>query len=120
MRKTLAIATRLFALVGLLLAIVLGVSLLRDISAFDRTRGGYEPPYTDYIGEPVDWSGLDRTATGFAARGRVLNVLIDCRSGMISFEILGLQWHWRSFSPRALVVHQPRQACQAQGFEPQF
>lgn len=120
MRKSVAAALYTFALLGVVLTIVLVAALVQDIRAFDQTRGGYAPPYTDFTGAPTDWSRLDRTSTGMVGRGRLLNVLIDCRSGMITFEILGVQKQWRTFSPRALVVHQPRQACQALGFDPKF
>ncbi|MDN3523556.1 hypothetical protein [Halomonas ramblicola] len=33
-------------------ALMLGV--IADIRSFDETRGGYEPPYTGFTGEPID------------------------------------------------------------------
>jgi hypothetical protein len=41
-------------------------------------------------------------------------------TGMISFEIYGQVIPFRPFSPRALAVHQPREACIARGFSPTF
>jgi hypothetical protein len=110
----------IFAVVGVIASVVAGVGLALDIGSFDRTRGGYEPPYTDFTGTPIDFSQLDQTATGMAYRGYVVNTLIDCRRGMIAFEVFKRQIRWRAFSPRAIAVHQPREACEARGFTPRF
>jgi hypothetical protein len=106
-----------FGAVALLLGIV-GVAL--DIRAIDETRGGYAPPYTGYTGEPFDWSRADRSAHGLVVRGRVVNLLADCTSGMMHFEVYGVTIPWRPFSPRARVVHRPAEACRTQGFDPRF
>jgi hypothetical protein len=91
---------------------------VQDVLYFDGTSGGYEPPYTDYTGEPIDWARLDVTADGMAHHSHVVNVLIDCMSGMMSFEVLKLAV--RAFSDRAHAVHKPREACEARGFMPAF
>lgn len=109
-----------FAAIGAAASVLLAAGLMLDLQAFDGTRGGHEPPYTDYTGTPMDWSVADTTAHGMAYRGRVLNVLIDCRSGMITFEWFKLQIPFREFSPRALVIHKPREACLDRGFRPAF
>ena len=102
-------------------ALALGlVGLVLDIHNFDRTRGGYEPPYSGYTGRPIDWSLLDTSGTGLVRRGRVVNVLIDCRSGMISLEWFRLEVPLRPLSPRALAIHRPQDACRERGFEPGF
>ena len=53
-------------------------------------------------------------------RGHVVNVLIDCSSGMMSFELFKVAVLFREFSDCALTIHEPREACQARGFEPAF
>ena len=108
------------AAIGGLAIVLLVVGLALDVRAFDGTRGGYEPPYTDFEGTPVDWAQTDLTADGMAKRGYVVNVLIDCTDGMISFEFYSLVIPFRPFSERALAVHQPRAACEARGFTPEF
>jgi hypothetical protein len=108
------------AAVGAVLLALLVVGVALDVAAFDRTRGGYEPPYTGYTGTPIDWDSLDLTATGMARRGRVINVLVDCTSGMMHLEIYGVRVPFRTFSERAMVVHQPREACERRGFTPRF
>lgn len=113
-------ATRSFALLGLLLPALLLAGLVADLLAFDRTRGGYEPPYEDVVGPPIDWAALDRTAVGFLRRGYVVDVLLDCRSGRIDLEAFGLAVPFRELSPRALAVHRPREACIEQGHSPAF
>ena len=37
-----------FAVVGIPASLMFATGLALDIRAFDRTRGGYEPPYTGY------------------------------------------------------------------------
>jgi len=94
--------------------------LALDISRFDPTQGGYEPPYTDFTGTPINWAELDTTPTGMAYRGYITNVLVDCTSGLISFEVFKQQIPFRPLSPRAIAIHQPIPACIERGFEPEF
>lgn len=115
--KLLVRALALFGAVALL-ALVVGAAL--DLRAFDRTSGGYEPPYTGVTGEPIDWDQADLTTTGLARRGRVINTLIDGRTGMISFEFYGHAFDFRRVSERAIVVHKVREGLRHRGFEPQF
>lgn len=112
--------TRAFSAFGAVAAILLLAGFVQDVRSFDGTSGGHEPPYTDYTGEPIDWAGLDITGDGMAYRGHVVNVLIDCTSGMMSFELFKLTVPFRAFSARALAVHKPREACQARGFQTAF
>lgn len=39
---------------------------------------------------------------------------------MISLRIAGITIDFRKVSPRAIAVHQPREACRAEGFTPRF
>jgi len=57
---------------------------------------------------------------GLARRGRVVNTLVNGTTGMISFEIYGVEIPFRPLSPRALAVQKPREAFIAMGFDPQF
>ena len=109
-----------FAAIGFAAVALLAWGLWLDIGDFDTTRGGYTAPYDGVTGEPVDWLALDRTPTGLAKRGHVVNVLVDGTTGMISFELFGIVVPFRPFSERALVVHRPREAFVALGFEPEF
>ncbi|MCC5860169.1 MAG: hypothetical protein JJT90_18610 [Ectothiorhodospiraceae bacterium] len=110
----------LFALIGFITVVMLLIGFMLDVRAIDSTRGGHEPPYTDYSGEPIRWESLDTTANGMVYRGRVLDVLIDCHNGMMHFDIFGLEVPWRALSERALIVHKPAEACRERGFEPRF
>lgn len=114
------IATLSLAAIGLLSIVLFIGGLALDASGYDNTEGGYEPPYEGWSGTPTDWDAGDTTPTGMARRGYVANLLIDCTTGMISFEIYGQVIPFRPFSPRALAVHQPREACIARGFSPTF
>lgn len=111
---------RVFLVLGALLTGLLLTGLFLDFASFDRTKGGYEAPYTGYTGEPTDWSIADLTATGMARRGYVVTLLVNCTTGMISVEVFKQQFDFRVFSPRAIAVHKPREACRERGFEPQF
>ncbi len=109
-----------FAIIGVVSLALLATGIWLDVRDFDTTTGGYEAPYEGVTGDPVDWHALDITPTGVAKRGYVINVLVDGTTGMITFEVFG--WHipFRTFSERALVVHQPREAFIAMGFHPEF
>ena len=105
---------------GVLLIAVLAAAVVADVRSFDRTRGGYEPPYTDYTGEPVDWTSVETTPAGMRKTGYVMDVHVDCTSGMMHVDVLGVVIPFREFSPRALAVHKPREACLERGFTPEF
>ncbi|WP_434986347.1 hypothetical protein [Vreelandella zhaodongensis] len=109
-----------FALIGFVSVLLLCIGLVMDFRSIDQTQGGYEPPYTDFTGQPIRWQALDTTATGMVHRGYVVDVLIDCRSGMMAFDVFGLEIPWRHFSERALVIHNPGDACKERGFSPRF
>lgn len=121
-RKTTApITPRRFAV----LMAALGLSAIlagaaSDIRSFDRTSGGYEPPYEGVIGEPIDWSSVETTETGMLRRGWVIDFLADCTTGMLHGRILGVEIPFRPFSDRAIAVHKPREACVERGFAPEF
>ena len=118
--RTRRLAVGVLAVLGFVLtALVLG-GLVADGLSFDRTSGGYEPPYTDYTGEPIDWEATHVTEEGFFKDGYVLDLYVDCTTGMVSFEVYGQRWDWRELSGRALVVHRPAEACEREGFSPDF
>lgn len=103
-----------------LVAGTLVAALVTDIRAIDSTRGGYEPPYDDYTGEPINWHDLERTETGLLNRGYVLNTHVNGATGMISFSVLGMEWDYRPLSERAVAIHDPHEAFRERGFEPEF
>lgn len=109
-----------FALVGFVSVLLFCIGLILDVRSIDQTQGGYEPPYADFTGQPIRWQELDTTTSGMVHRGYVVDVLINCSSGMMTFDVFGLEIPWRRFSERALVVHKPRDACEARGFSPRF
>ena len=109
-----------FAFFGYLSFALFIVGIALDVSDFDNTQGGYEAPYTDFTGKPVDWLLMDKTPTGLVKRGHIINVHVNGTTGMISFEIFRHSVNFRPFSERALIVHRPREALAAMGFQPQF
>ena len=110
------------AILGMVAVVAVTVGAIVDIANIDRTRGGYEPPFTEYTGDPIDWDAdTYTTPTGMVATGYVLDVYTDCTTGMISFEVLGLvSINYRQVSDRALAVHKPQLACIERGFHPDF
>jgi hypothetical protein len=115
-----SVALKVFAFIGVLSVFIFVVGLFLDVKSFDRTTGGYEPPYEGVTGEPVDWASMDLTSTGLVKRGYVVNVVVNGTTGMISFEILKQTIDWQVFSGRALAVHKPREALIQRGFKPEF
>jgi hypothetical protein len=111
-----------FAAVGVILTLALVAGIVVDVATFDETSGGYEPPYTDYEGEPIDWdTETYTTQTGMVKPGYVVDFHLDCTSGMIRLEFLNLVTvDYREVSDRAIAVHQPQDACRERGFDPQF
>ncbi len=116
------VTIRTLAAAGAFLLMALTTGTVLDILGVDPTSGGYEPPFTDYRGEPIDWdTDAYDTPTGMVGTGHVLDVHIDCTTGMISFDAMGVAtFDYRRLSDRALAIHEPRQACQERGFTPQF
>lgn len=114
------IAVNVLAAVGFVSLLFLTVGLYLDVSSFDRTEGGYEPPYEGATGEPVDWNSMDLTATGLVKRGHIANVIVNGTTGMISIELFKTAFDFRVFSDRALKVHKPREAFIELGFKPEF
>lgn len=114
------VIVRGFAGLGLALALLVIIGAALDMASFDGTKGGYEPPYTDYTGEPINWDDCDVTETGMVRRGYVVHTLLHCTSSMISFEIFRQEIPFRKVSERGVVVHKPREACIARGFAPEF
>lgn len=114
------IATLMLSAIGLLYIMLFFVGLALDAGGFDNTEGGYEPPYDGWTGTPTNWDAGDTTPTGMARRDYVANLLVNCKTGLISFQIYGQTIPFRSFSLRALGVHQPCEACIERGFNPTF
>lgn len=113
-------AARVFIIIGFFTILLMGIGLVLDYRAIDPTQGGYTPPYENYTGNPIDWNQLDTTQEGMVYRGFVLDILINCRTGMVSFETYRYRINWRKLSPRALAVHEPQTACRQRGFSPKF
>lgn len=107
----------LLALIGLALpAYLIGAAAL-DIAGTDQTRGGYEAPYTDFTGTPIQADQVALQDDTLVIRGRVLDSEISCRTGMWVFDIVGFDIPYRTVSERALVIHRPQEVCRAAGFD---
>lgn len=115
-----SIIIRIFAVIGVVSIVGLVCGLALDVRDFDRTTGGYEPPYEGVMGEPIDWASMDLTRTGLVKRGYIVNTHVNGTTGMISFEIFKQMIDFRPLSERAIHVHKPREAFSARGFDPQF
>ena len=109
-----------FAVVGIVLSGLLVTGLTIDVRNVDHTEGAYAPPYTGWTGTPIDWSTGSVSSEGIVGRGVVFDTLLDCTTGMVSFDLFGQRIDYRPVSPRAIAVHKPREACTERGFEPQF
>jgi len=112
--------TTALAAIGAVAILYLVIGIWLDVRSFDQTKGGYSAPYVGWTGEPIDWESSDRTKEGVVKRGRVIDVFVDLTTGMITFQAAGMRYHWQTFSDRALVVHKPREAAVALGFQPEF
>jgi hypothetical protein len=68
---------RIFVAAVVLLLALLTTGIVADVMSFDPTDGGYEPPYTDYTGEPIDRATVGTTRTGMHKDGYVLDVRVN-------------------------------------------
>lgn len=110
-----------FAVLGVGFSVLLLAGLFIDFRNFDQTSGGYEPPYTSYTGEPIDFDAGYRTEDGIYSPGWVWSSEVNCNTGMITFHFFNnFETEFREVSPRAIAVHKPQEACQKRGFEPEF
>ncbi|WP_322409999.1 hypothetical protein [Microbacterium invictum] len=109
-----------FAVIGVVATGAVITGGIIDFTNFDRTSGGYEAPYTGWTGTPIDWTAGGVTEEGFRNDGLVIDTLLDCTSGMISFDVYGIEIPFRVVSERAVAVHRPVEACEAEGFSPDF
>ncbi|MED4128756.1 hypothetical protein [Shouchella miscanthi] len=105
---------------GLVSIIMFIGGLVADLRAFDETSGGYEPPYENFTGDPINFDELDQTNEGIVGRGYSVDILLNCTTGMISFEFFNQRFDFRAVSERAIAVHKPQEACIKRGFEPTF
>ena len=112
--------SRLFAVIGLLLSAIIVTGIVLDVIDFDRTQGGYEPPYEGVVGEPINWDNMDLTSTGLVKRGYIINVHLHGATGMLSFEVFKKKIDFRVVSGRAIAVHKPREGLIRRGFSPEF
>jgi hypothetical protein len=113
-------ARRAVVTIGVLATGLFATGFIADVSAVDDTSGGYEAPYAGWTGTPIDWDAQERTATGFVKDGWVSKTFTDCSTGGVRAEIAGITVWEQQLSERALVVHQPREACARNGFTPGF
>lgn len=110
----------IFTFIGILYTLYFIIGFVIDITTFDQTKGGYEAPYEGWTGQPVNWDNMDQTSTGLVKRGYVIDVHLHGTTGMMTFELFGLRYDWRTPSDRALKVHKPREALIKRGFNPTF
>lgn len=108
---------RLLTLTSVAVFVYLVGALVVDAGNLDRTRGGYAPPYIGYTGEPLRFEDIAVTSQGGVVRGRVLDSLVNCETGVWRFEVLGFGFDYRGVSERALVVHRPQVLCREHGFD---
>lgn len=114
------VAVGAFAVIGVVTTGLVIGGVAYDYLSFDQTSGGYEAPYTDFTGTPVDWDAAARTNDGFLDAGLVVDTRLNCSTGLVTFTFYGVEVPFRVMSNRALVVHRPVEACEEYGFEPDF
>ncbi|MFT6330854.1 MAG: hypothetical protein ACJAYN_002801 [Bermanella sp.] len=109
----------IFSAVGIFAILALVLGLVADIRSADSTKGGYEYPFAGWSGKTIDFSAMYQTKDGLYKRGYVIDQFFNCKTGMISWDILGIiKGDFRQFSERAIVVHKPQDECKARGYNP--
>lgn len=109
-----------FAALGAAAVTLLTIGIAIDVANIDQTSGGYEAPFDGWTGTPIDWSANTVSVEGFRQPGLVMDILYNCTTGMISAETFGVEVNFRVLSERAVAIHKPVEACEAEGFSPDF
>jgi hypothetical protein len=118
-RSHIPLIKTILSAVGVIAIFALILGVVADVRSADRTKGGYDYPFTDWTGTTIDFSAMYQTPDGLLASGYVVDQFFNCKTGMISWEILGvIEGEFRTFSERAIVVHKPQDECRARGFNP--
>ena len=108
----------LFSLIGLFTVVMLVVALWVDFSAMDPANGHYPNANgTVSAGEPISFESIDATPEGFAKRGYLLDLLLQCRTGRLSLELF--KWHFDigKMPEPAVRLHNPQLVCKKRGFQ---
>lgn len=101
--------------------LALAGAVVRDVLRIDPTSGGYAHPYTEFTGEPIDWSAHRLTEAGFRDDGGwLLNTSLDCTTGQIRGHVGPVTFDYRKLSDRAVAIHKPHVACIEAGFDPEW
>ena len=109
----------LFSTVGILAVLMIALGMFVDVRNFDRTKGGYEYPFEGWSGQTINFTDMYQTNEGLFTRGYVIDLYFNCKTGFITWKILGLlSGEFRKMSERAIVVHKPQDECKARGFDP--
>jgi hypothetical protein len=108
----------IFTTIGVLAVSALVLGLIADIKTVDNTEGGYDYPFAGWSGTTIDFSSMYQTNNGLYKSGYVIDQHFNCKTGMISWQILGvMEGDFRTFSERAIVVHKPQDECKVRGFD---
>ena len=108
----------IFSTIGVLAMSALVPGLIADIRGAYNTDGGYDYPFSGWSGTTIDFSSMYQANNGLYKNGYVIDQHFNCKTGMISWQLLGVvEGDFRTFSERSIVVHKPQDECKDRGFD---
>lgn len=111
----------LFALMGVVLTGMLVLAIAWDLQQMDPDNGHYRKGEGfARAGEAVSLEMLDATPEGFAKRGLLLDLLLECRSGALSLEFFRWRLDIGKISEARVQLHQPQKTCRKRGLQTLF
>lgn len=111
----------LFSLIGVFSVVILVVVLWIDFSALDPSNGRYPNANgTVTSGAPISFESIDATAEGFAKRGYLLDLLLECRTGRLILELFKWRLDIGKMSEPDVRLHKPQVYCKKRGLTTLF
>ena len=111
----------LFTLIGILAVLAVGFAFWTDFQRMDPTNNFYPKGDGKVLrGEPVSFDSIDATPEGFARRGFLMDLLLECRTGRLSLELFQWRLDLGKMSEEDVRLHNPQAACQKRGLQTLF
>ncbi len=111
----------LFSLVGLFAVVLMATAFWFDINQMDPGNGHYMKGGEAVLaGESISFESVEATPEGYAKRGFLLDLLLECRTGRLNLELFKWQFNLGKMSESEVQLHKPNIACKKRGLQTLF
>ena len=111
----------LFTLIGVVAVVLTCLAFWNDLEQMDPANGHYPKGDGRVLrGEPVSYESIDATSEGFAKRGFLLDLLLECRTGRLKLELFKWRLTIGKMSEEDIQLHNPQAACKKLGLQTLF